>query len=185
MIDCPKRLAPVVTIWGNGYGRLWRKSKFSFHHVPYVFNWREIWDSCWQRQLLYTTKTTLHCSSHMWMCVVLKKHITFLLMTWHNTGLTTSMQCSRHCLLYPAETPYVIASCNWRLPKPWSLRWGLYVMGKCTLKWPSPSVCHTCVCLWLTYRQNLLSDNRVSFHSSVGSFMTPEELCLVVSWCKW
>ena len=42
------------------------------------------------------------------------------------------MQCSGYCLLYPAETPDVIMSCNWWLPTPWSLRWDLCVMSKCT-----------------------------------------------------
>ena len=41
-------------------------------------------------------------------------------------------QCSMHCLLHPAETPDVTASCSWWPPTPWSLRWGLCVVGECT-----------------------------------------------------
>ena len=42
-------LQPLSQI-DNGCGSLWRKSKFPLHHVPYVFNWREIWGSCWPGQ---------------------------------------------------------------------------------------------------------------------------------------
>ena len=66
--------------FGNGCGRLWRKSKFPLHHVQYAFNWREVWGSCWPEQLVYPTRSTLRS---MWTCViVLKKHITILLKKW-------------------------------------------------------------------------------------------------------
>ena len=38
----PNILHPMSQ-FGNGCGRFWRKSKFPRHHVPYMFNWREIW----------------------------------------------------------------------------------------------------------------------------------------------
>ena len=63
--------------FGNGCGRLWRKRKFPLHHVPYVFNWREIWGYCWPEQ--YTTKSTWRRSSRICgRAILLKKHITFL-----------------------------------------------------------------------------------------------------------
>ena len=69
--------------FGNACGRFWRKSKLPLHHVPYVFNWWEIWSSCWSGQLLYTTKITLRCSSRMWTCIyLLKKYIIFLSKKW-------------------------------------------------------------------------------------------------------
>ena len=48
-----------------------------------------------------------------------------------STELTTCAMYT-HCLLYPAETPHVTASCDWWHPTPWSLRWGLCVMSECT-----------------------------------------------------
>ena len=33
--------------YGNGCGRLWRKSKIPLHRAPYVFNRRDIWGSYW------------------------------------------------------------------------------------------------------------------------------------------
>ena len=61
----------LLSQFGNGCGRLSRKSKFPLHYVPYMFNWREIWGSCWLGQ--YTAKNTLLFSSRMWTCVVLLK----------------------------------------------------------------------------------------------------------------
>ena len=50
-------------------------------------------------------------------------------------------------LASPAETPNVTMSCNWWPPTPWSLRWGLCVVGKCTPEDDAHQVCavHMCV----------------------------------------
>ena len=58
------RILDTLSQFGNGFGKLWRKSrpKFSLHHVPYVLNWREVWGSYWPGKL-YTTKSTLRQST--------------------------------------------------------------------------------------------------------------------------
>ena len=40
-IDCPKHRA-LLSQFGNGCGRLWRKIELQLRHVPYMLNWREI-----------------------------------------------------------------------------------------------------------------------------------------------
>ena len=75
------------------------------------------------------------------------------------------MQCSKHCSLYPAETPNLTASCNWGPPTPWSLRLGLCVMGKCT---PEDDVLRfmSYTCMSITrIQQNLLSS--LKKHSTI------------------
>ena len=62
-----KMVTKVSNAIQHDCGRLWRKSKFPLHHVPLVFNWRDIWGYCRSEQL-YTMKSTLHHSSHMWTC---------------------------------------------------------------------------------------------------------------------
>ena len=48
-------------------------------------------------------------------------------------GLTTSAMYQSLVTL-PWRNTMVIANCTWRPPTPWSLGWGLCVMGQCTLK---------------------------------------------------
>ena len=138
---------------------LWRKSKFPLYHVSYVFNWREIWGSCWPGQLLYTTKSTMRRSSLMWTCVLLlKKYITFLSNKWPGMELTTCA-IKRTLFIYPAETSYATASCN-RWPPPHTMKpeVGSVWRGRMySEKWRSPALHRTRVRPSLAYRRNLIS----------------------------
>ena len=89
-----------------------------------------------------------------------------------------------HCLLHLAETPNVTASCNWWLPTPWSLRWGLYVMGMHSGKWCSPGLHHTRLCPSLTYRQNLLSSLKTTkCHFTFQSTLSQQQSSSAW-WCR-
>ena len=70
----------AMVVAGNGERVISR-----FFYVPYMFNWRGIWLSCWPGQLLYTTKSRLRRSSHMWACIVLL--IIFLSKKWQWHGV--------------------------------------------------------------------------------------------------
>ena len=87
-----------------------------------------------------------------------------------------SLQCSRHYLLYPAETPNVTTSCNWWPPN--HEAWG----GAC-VSWANAfrkmtltrSMLYTCTSITRiqTELTHINEDNRVPFHSPVDSFTTP------------
>ena len=125
------RSASIVNLscqLGNGCDRLWKKSKFPLHHVPYVFNWWEIWWSCWPGAVVHHEEHVESQLPYVDVRCPAEKHSTFLSKKWQH------VQCSRHCLLYPAETPNVTASSNWCPPHHDSWGGGLCVVGESILE---------------------------------------------------
>ena len=167
VIDCPKHLAPVVTIQ-KCCGRFWGKSKFSIHHVPYLFDWREIWASCWPWQLLHTRKSTLRCSRRMRTCVILlKKLCLFPIDEMTVRGVTNQWNVAgigyytmqKHQMWPRVVTgsphtmkPEVEPVCPRRIH---SGRWGLSSLRRTRVR---PS---------LTYRQNLLPSMKTTERHSI------------------
>ena len=84
------------------------------------------------------------------------------------------MQCSRHRLLYHAETSNVTASCNWWPLTIWSLRWGPVFRWRILFGiWRSPYVRFTRVRTSLACRQNLHSLLKTTErHSSLQSTLS-------------
>ena len=153
--NVPRILHPLSQ-FGNGFGRLWRNSKFPLHHVSYVFNLREIWDSCWPGQLLYTTQSTGICVAVTVRGRALSCWKSTLPSRRTNDNRTGLTQCSGHCLLYPAKTPNVTASFNW-WPHPEA--WG----GAC-LSWANALLMMTLTSVVHSYVRHLKTDRIYSHH---------------------
>ena len=82
------------------------------------------------------------------------------------------MQYSGNCLLYPAVTPNVAASCNWGLPhhEAWGgacVSW-TNVLRTMTLTWFTPYTCMS-IARIETKPTLITEDNRAPFHSPIDS----------------
>ena len=117
-VSCTRCRNPAMIVAGSGE-RV--RSFFIMSHT------REIWGSCCPEQL-YTTKSTWHRSSCMWMCVEKEHNLPVEEMADHGVNNLCNVAGT---VYFTLQNPQIWPRVVTMAPTLWSLRWGLCVVGEC------------------------------------------------------